>query len=104
MRDRRPTRFQRPRPESNRAQAMIPVGARKLTNNHGSAPGIWLEDDSGRWVAMLPGVPREMRGMLADTLLPLVRERLGDAISVVRSRTLRTTGMGESYIADLVAT
>ena len=26
-------------------------------NNHGSAPGIWLEDDRGRWVAMLPGVP-----------------------------------------------
>ncbi|MDB4899652.1 MAG: Competence-damaged protein [Gemmatimonadetes bacterium] len=104
MRDRWATRFQRPMPESNVAQAMIPEGARKLTNNHGSAPGIWLEDERGRWVAMLPGVPREMRGMLADTLLPLVRERLGEAVSVVRSRTLRTTGIGESHIADLVAT
>jgi nicotinamide-nucleotide amidase len=45
-----------------------------------------------------------MRGMLADTLLPLVKERLGAAVSVVRSRTLRTTGIGESHIADLVAT
>ncbi|MEP6618639.1 MAG: competence/damage-inducible protein A [bacterium] len=104
MQDRWRTRFQRPMPASNRQQAMLPSGARKLTNNHGSAPGIWLEDERGRWVAMLPGVPREMRGMLADTLLPLVRERLGTTRRVVRSRTLRTTGVGESHIADLVAT
>ena len=104
MQERWRTRFQRAMPESNRQQAMLPSGARKLVNNHGSAPGIWLEDDRGRWVAMLPGVPREMRGMLADTLLPLVRERAGAGGRVVRSRTLRTTGIGESHIADLVAT
>jgi nicotinamide-nucleotide amidase len=96
------TLFQKPMPAANRQQAMLPEGARKLRNNHGSAPGIWLEDDRGRWVAMLPGVPREMRGMLADTLLPLIRERLGDDRRVVRSRTLRTTGLGESFIADRV--
>jgi len=95
--------FQRPMPDANRQQAMLPEGARKLQNNHGSAPGIWLEDDRGRWVAMLPGVPREMRGMLADTLAPLIRERLGSDRRVVRSRTLRTTGVGESFIADRVA-
>ena len=95
--------FQRPMPAANRQQAMLPEGARKLRNNHGSAPGIWLEDERGRWVAMLPGVPREMRGMLADTLIPLLRERLGDDRRVVRSRTLRTTGVGESFIADRVA-
>ena len=90
-------------PQSNAQQAMIPVGARILENNHGSAPGIWLEDERGRWVAMLPGVPREMRGMLADTLLPLVLARAGEAGGeqrVVRSRTLRTTGIGESALAD----
>ena len=103
MQERWRTRFQRAMPESNRQQAMLPSGARKLVNHHGSAPGIWLEDDRGRWVAMLPGVPREMRGMLADTLLPLVRERAGSGGTVVRSRTLRTTGIGESHIADLVA-
>ena len=47
-------------PEANRQQAMIPAGATKLTNNHGSAPGIFLENERGRWVAMLPGVPSEM--------------------------------------------
>jgi nicotinamide-nucleotide amidase len=95
--------FQRPMPAANRQQAMLPEGARKLRNNHGSAPGIWLEDERGRWVAMLPGVPREMRGMLGDALVPLIRERLGDDRRVVRSLTLRTTGVGESFIADRVA-
>lgn len=96
-------RFGRRMPESNRAQAMLPDGATKLVNNHGSAPGIWLEDQRGRWVAMLPGVPREMRGMLADTLLPRLRERRGaGAQTVVRSRTLRTTGVAESLLADQI--
>jgi nicotinamide-nucleotide amidase len=99
MRARWEKRFARPMPEANRQQAMIPEGARKLDNNHGSAPGIWLEDDAGRWVAMLPGVPREMRGMLADTLLPLIAERGGGG-GVVRSRMLRTTGVAESLLAD----
>src|SRR5262249_39497407 len=102
MRERWRTLFQREMPESNRQQAMIPRGATKLVNHHGSAPGIWIEDERG-WVAMLPGVPREMRGMLADTLLPRIRERLGGGGLVVRSRTLRTPGMGESHIADLIA-
>src|SRR5690242_21961281 len=91
-------------PDANRQQAMLPEGARKLVNHHGSAPGIWLEDERGRWVAMLPGVPREMRGMLADTLMPLIAERVGDVQRVVRSRTLRSTGVAESRVAELVAT
>ncbi|MEP6690794.1 MAG: competence/damage-inducible protein A [Gemmatimonadaceae bacterium] len=92
--------FAGPMPLSNLVQALVPDGARVLDNRHGSAPGLWLEDERGRWAAMLPGVPREMRGMLADTLLPILRERAGDAVSVVRSRTLRTTGIGESALAE----
>lgn len=103
MRDRWMKRWpERPMPEANVQQAMIPEGARKLANHYGSAPGIWLEDARGRWVAMLPGVPSEMRGMLHDTLLPLIRERAGSAPRVVRSRTLRSTGVAESLVADQV--
>ncbi|MBA2707967.1 MAG: competence/damage-inducible protein A [Gemmatimonadaceae bacterium] len=91
-------------PESNVAQAMIPEGATILVNRHGSAPGIWLEDAEGRWVAMLPGVPREMRGMLAEELIPRIKDRSsGEGImpsSVIRSLTLRTTGIAESALAD----
>lgn len=88
-------------PATNRNQAMVPDGATLLENKHGSAPGIWLEDPRGKWIAMLPGVPREMKGMLADTLLPKLVARVRDA-SVVMSRTLRTTGLAESRIADLI--
>jgi nicotinamide-nucleotide amidase len=93
----------RPFPEPNVAQSMVPEGAELLVNNHGSAPGIWLEDERARWVAMLPGVPREMRGMLQDTLLPRIvalGASDGRAASVVRSRTLRTTGIAESALAE----
>jgi nicotinamide-nucleotide amidase len=89
-------------PEANRQQVMIPEGARILDNRHGTAPGIFLEDERGRWVAMLPGVPREMRGLLADELIPVLRARSSDDVRVVRSLTLRTTGVAESQIPALL--
>jgi nicotinamide-nucleotide amidase len=56
---------------------------------------------------MLPGVPSEMRGMLADALLPQMQARLGidpaaPNATVVRSRTVRTTGVSESRLAELL--
>ena len=89
-------------PATNRTQAEIPEGARILINRHGTAPGIWLEDEKGRWVAMMPGVPREMRGMLAEELLPAIQSRMKGAESVVLSVALRTTGIAESAIAELL--
>ncbi|MEO7964421.1 MAG: competence/damage-inducible protein A [Gemmatimonadaceae bacterium] len=89
-------------PDSNKQQVMIPDGARVLHNRHGSAPGIFLEDDSGRWVAMLPGVPREMRGLYHDELLPLVQRRLGNSLRVVRTSTVRTTAVAESQLPNLL--
>ncbi len=94
--------FKGPMPPGNRQQAMIPDGAVIIPNAHGTAPGIWIEDEYGRWVAMLPGVPREMRGMLADELIPMLRARTSGAPTVILSRTLRTTGIGESALADLL--
>jgi nicotinamide-nucleotide amidase len=91
-------------PAANRNQAMIPEGAEVIQNDHGSAPGIWLSDEQGRWVAMLPGVPREFRGMTREQLLPRIVAHQGPhgAGLVVRSRTLRTTGIAESALADVI--
>lgn len=99
MQDRWRSRFGRQMPQSNLAQASLPIGSTKLANRHGSAPGVFIEDDRGRWVAMLPGVPREMRGMTDDTLVPLLAQRYPASI-VVRSRTLRSTGVAESLVGD----
>lgn len=89
-------------PESNRQQVMIPEGAIVLTNRHGTAPAIFLEDARGRWVAMLPGVPREMRGIFVEELQPLVRARAGGGGAVVRTRTIRTTGIAESQLPPVL--
>jgi nicotinamide-nucleotide amidase len=94
--------FKGPMPVSNRQQALVPEGARVLENRYGSAPGIWLEDERHRWVAMLPGVPREMRGMTQEVLIPELRERTSAIREVVRSRTLRCMGISESHLADLL--
>jgi nicotinamide-nucleotide amidase len=87
-------------PQTNIVQAMVPAGARVLENHHGTAPGLWIEDAQGRWVAMLPGVPREMRGLTQDSILPILRERIGAAPVAIVSRTIRTTGIGESALAE----
>jgi nicotinamide-nucleotide amidase len=89
-------------PLANRGQIMIPRGATVLTNRHGTAPGLWLQDERDRWCAMLPGVPREMRGMLADELLPRLTSRLSGTRTVIRSRTVRTTGVAESQLPELL--
>jgi nicotinamide-nucleotide amidase len=89
-------------PRSNLQQALIPDRAVVLPNAHGTAPGIWLEDDRGRWAAMLPGVPREMRGLFLDHLLPRMLQRVAGSPTVVRSLAIRTTGIAESALADRI--
>jgi nicotinamide-nucleotide amidase len=88
-------------PESNRQQALVPDGAIVLTNRHGTAPGLLLHDERGRWVAMLPGVPREMRGLMTEELMPRLTATTGEP-RVIRSITLRTTGIAESQLPDLL--
>jgi nicotinamide-nucleotide amidase len=82
---------------SNRTQAMVPEGAVVLRNRWGTAPGLWIDSPRGL-VIMLPGVPREMRMLLEHEVLPRLAERAGGR--VVRSRTVRTTAIPESTLAD----
>ena len=89
-----------PMPAANLVQADVPEGATVLPNPRGTAPGLWVED-GGRIVILLPGVPREMRGLLHEEVLPRLAQR-GAANTVIRSRTLRTTGIAESQLADAV--
>ncbi|HXQ30120.1 MAG TPA: competence/damage-inducible protein A [Gemmatimonadales bacterium] len=94
-----------PMPPLNRTQAEVPQGASVLPNAHGTAPGLWLEDGE-RLAILLPGVPRELRGLLVEEVLPRLRSRAatsGLTPSVVRSRTVRTTGIAESALAERVA-
>jgi nicotinamide-nucleotide amidase len=83
--------------ENNRRQAILPKGAVVLENPNGTAPGFIALRDDGKFVACMPGVPREMKPMLAERLVPWLAARytLHDAIF---TRTLHTVGIGESDI------
>ena len=97
-------RLGRPMPAINRTQAEVPEGATILPNPRGTAPGLWVDDPRGRTVVLLPGVPREMRGLLVDEVLPRLAQRQGGSGAglVVRSRTVRTTGVPESALAERI--
>ena len=95
-------RLGRPMPAVNRTQAEVPEGATVLPNPRGTAPGLWVEDARGRVVVLLPGVPREMRGLLVEEVLPRLVARYAGEPRVVLSRTVRTTGIAESALAERV--
>jgi nicotinamide-nucleotide amidase len=89
-------------PAANRTQAAVPRGATVLPNPRGTAPGLWL-DYHGKTVVLLPGVPREMRGLLHEEVLPRLVRRMGaQQAGVTVSLTLRTTGVAEAAVADRV--
>jgi nicotinamide-nucleotide amidase len=90
-------RMGRVAPAVNRLQAEVPRGATVLRNQWGTAPGLWLEGGRGI-VIMLPGVPREMRMLLAHEVVPRLRPRAGS--EVIRSRVVRTSGIPESLLAE----
>ena len=76
----------------------MPRGAVVLPNRWGSAPGLWLDGDPGL-VIMLPGVPLEMRNLLSAEVAPRLAAR-GTELGVIRSRTVRVTGIPESTLAE----
>jgi len=87
----------RPMPESNLRQADVPEGARTITPERGTAPGLVATTSQGAMLYAVPGVPGEMREMMEGTILPELSARSG---RVIVSRVLRLTGMGESAVAE----
>jgi nicotinamide-nucleotide amidase len=87
---------------NNARQADVPEGATVIPNPVGTAPGLICPVGSdGKVVYAVPGVPHEMRQMIESSVLPDLRSRAGET-SVIVSRTLRTWGLGESALAELV--
>ena len=78
--------------------ADLPDDAEGLPNTNGVALGVAMEHQ-GKWVFAVPGVPAEMRAMLVGEVMPRLR-RLSGGPNVLRSRLLRTWGMGESRVAE----
>ncbi|HEV8338400.1 MAG TPA: competence/damage-inducible protein A [bacterium] len=89
----------RPAPPSVYKQALVPAGAHVIPNRRGTAPGVVVTHD-GATIVMMPGVPSEMEGMVEEFLLPWLSERTGE--TVIRSRVLKVTGLGESAVEERI--
>jgi nicotinamide-nucleotide amidase len=91
-------------PPNNRKQAMRPAGSELIPNPVGTAPGFICPVTRGgetRYVVCLPGVPREMRRMSEETLLPWLRSRQPGVRFL--SRVFSTVGLTESRLDQLLA-
>ena len=84
--------------ENNLQQAYLPEGCQVLDNAWGTAPGCAFEAD-GAYVVMLPGPPSECLPMFRERAMPWLA-KLSEG--VIRSRTLRVFGMGESAVEALL--
>jgi nicotinamide-nucleotide amidase len=86
-------------PESNLRQALRAPSAEALPNPIGSAPGWWVDRD-GCVVVLMPGVPSEMRRMWDEQVMPRLASRF--ALRPVHARVVKTFGIGESALAEMV--
>ncbi|MEZ4502116.1 MAG: competence/damage-inducible protein A [Dehalococcoidia bacterium] len=85
-------------PEQNIKQAMLIPSSSAIPNPRGTAPGWYVERDERRIIVM-PGPPAEMTRMWEHEVVPRL-EALADSILV--SRTLKTTGLGESTVDEMM--
>jgi nicotinamide-nucleotide amidase len=93
-------RFGRPVTPNNLKQAYHPEGSEIIVNPHGTAPGIWHEQD-GKILIMLPGPPNELQPMMVDSVLPRLK-RVGLLADRETYLQLRTAGVGESALETLL--
>ena len=95
----------RPMPENNLKQADFPEGAEIIPNPLGTAPGFQLPVMDGERIThliVLPGVPREMKPMMENWVIPWLRDNRGtDTVFAVR--IFQTFGISESGLDQAVA-
>ena len=91
-------------PESNERQADVPRGAAVIPQQLGTAPGL-VCPVGNKVVYALPGVPYEMQEMFTRAVLPDLRRRQGQSgdVGVIVSRVVKTWGMSESGLGELLA-
>ena len=88
-------------PENNRRQAFVPEGSLALPNPVGTAPAF-ITEIGGRPVICLPGVPRELKYLLKQSVIPWVRKQFHLTTETVIYRVLKVAGLGESAVDKLM--
>ena len=95
------TRRMRTMPPNNVKQAMLPATAEMIDNPIGTACGFALDIGKARFF-FTPGVPRELRRMLEEQVIPRILARSGAPASIFLKR-FHSYGLGESHVDQLLA-
>jgi len=86
----------------NASQAMLPTTCTPLPNNLGTAPGMKFVRNEATYISM-PGVPNEMKGLMIEHVLPFIESEIASkSCSVIKHKTIMTTGIPESNLADVI--
>ncbi len=93
-------KHKRPMIDRNRKQAEVPDVCEVLFNETGTAPGMLFKKD-GVFYFSLPGVPHEMRFLTDKHVIPTIQNSF--TTQPILHRTLLTAGIGESFLAELIA-
>jgi nicotinamide-nucleotide amidase len=91
----------RPMALNNMRQAEVPLGATIIPQTRGTAPGLICRLGD-RSIYAVPGVPHEMREMVGRSVIPDLAAQAGPTATIV-SRTLRTWGLAESTLDEILA-
>lgn len=86
--------------KSNYSQAEVPENCEVLFNKSGTAPGMWFDED-GKHLAVLPGVPYEMKYLMKKRVSEKLRDMYGN-LGYLYSHYIKTAGIGESTLSDEV--
>jgi nicotinamide-nucleotide amidase len=87
-------------PPNNRKQAMLPTTAELIDNPIGTACGFALDIGKARFF-FTPGVPRELRRMLEEQVIPRLLARSGAQTAIFLKR-FHSYGLGESHVDSLL--
>jgi len=88
-----------PMNENNRKQAEVPEACKVLKNRAGTAPGLWFEKDKSIFISM-PGVPYEMKTIMADHVLPRLMKRFRS--QAIIHKNIMTYGAPEARLAEML--
>ncbi|MGJ3236362.1 competence/damage-inducible protein A [Marivirga sp.] len=83
--------------ELNKGQAELPEKCTPIENKYGTAPGMWFEKEGKVFISM-PGVPKEMKYMMEDTVLPKFKEIFKTPVLI--HKMVKTVGIPESILAE----
>jgi nicotinamide-nucleotide amidase len=85
--------------ESNQKQAYLPENALVISNEMGTAPGMWFEKDNTIFVSM-PGVPHEMKYLVEKKIIPKLTVVFQS--NIIYHKLIMTAGIGESWLAEKI--